>query len=61
MLKFLSGMVAGWTAARTINLNIDTPWKPPTYDECILLGQKVKQVFDHIAKKLEEPSKESEN
>ena len=41
---------------------IETPWKPPTYDECVLLGQKAKQAFDNISKKLEEldtPDEES--
>ena len=54
MFKFLSGTIVGWTAARSINPNIDTPWKPPNYEECVLLGQKAKQTFEHIAKKLEE-------
>lgn len=62
MFKFLSGTLVGWTAARTINPNIEIPWKPPTYDECVLLGQKAKQAFDNISKKLEEldtPDEES--
>lgn len=54
MFKFLSGTLTGWIAARTINPDIETPWKPPTYDECLLLGQKAKQAFDHISKKIEE-------
>ena len=62
MIRFLAGVASGWTAARTINPNVDTPWKPPTYEEYILLGQKVKKAIDDISKKLEQVSTEnSEN
>jgi len=53
MFKFLVGMAAGWTAARTIDPKIESPWKPPTYEECIVLGHKAKKAFEHITEKLE--------
>jgi len=61
MIRFLVGAASGWTAARTINPNVDTPWKPPTYEECIILGQKLKKTIDDISKKLEVSKENSEN
>jgi len=61
MFKFLVGMAAGWTAARTIDPKIESPWKPPTYEECIVLGHKAKKAFEHITEKLEEAAKEEES
>jgi len=53
MIKFLVGVATGWTAARTINPKIESPWKPPTYEQCILLAQKAKKAVEHITEKFE--------
>ena len=54
-------MATGWTAARTFNPNIESPWKPPTYEECILLAQKAKKAVEHITEKLEEDDDQGES
>lgn len=54
-------MAAGWTAARTIEPKIESPWKPPTYEECIIIGQKTKKMFEHIYEKLEEANNDEES
>jgi len=54
-------MATGWTAARTINPKIESPWKPPTYEECILLAQKCKKAVEHITEKLEQDDEQDES
>jgi|TARA_B110001450_G_C17603470_1_gene474003 hypothetical protein len=61
MFKFLSGVATGWIAARSIPNVADSPLKPPTYDEIILLSQRAKEAIEFLSKKLEEADKESKD
>jgi hypothetical protein len=53
MFKFISGLATGWVAARSIPNKNDSPLKPPTYDELILLLQRGKEACEFISNKLE--------
>jgi len=59
MLKFISGLATGWVAARSIPNQNESPFKPPTYDELILLLQRAKEACEFISNKLETPEESS--
>jgi hypothetical protein len=61
MFKFISGVATGWIAARSIPNVADSPLKPPTYEEIILLTQRVKEACEFISKKLDEADKDSKD
>ena len=56
MLKFLSGVVVGWTAARVLPPKPDgeSPFRLPTSAEWRLLAQYAVRTIDEAKEKLEE-------
>lgn len=61
MLRFLSGVLVGWTAARTLPPKDPnaSAFAPPTLHELSILTEKVRQMYKTLQKRIEEESKES--
>ena len=57
MFKFVLGVTTGWIASRSLDPSVDSPFKPPTYEEIIILASRAKKCSDSIIKQLEEATK----
>ena len=57
MFKFVLGVSTGWIASRSLDPSVESPFKPPTYEEIVLLAARAKKCSDYIAKQLEEATK----
>lgn len=60
MFKFVSGVLVGWTAARSLppKPKDASPLQPPTSEEWRALAGQIVQTLDHIKKTLDETQPE---
>lgn len=60
MFKFVSGLLVGWTAARSLppKPKDASPLQPPTSEDLRLLAGHIIQTLDHIKKTLDETQPE---
>ena len=54
MFRFVLGVAAGWTAARSLPPRDVEPWSPPTTTEMAILAEKAKSAVLKLQKMLEE-------
>jgi len=54
MLKFVAGMATGWVMAKSLTPNGESPFKPPTWEECLTLSHKIKIIVEDISKQIEQ-------